>query len=141
METLTGYTILLDPQTHYWVYAVRSSAGVLTPATGAAGELIVGKSNPAALSKAARPLAPLRSRAAVSRASAKANIGTQKVLVLLVQFSDQAPVGSDDATYWHDLYFGATNSVKDYYTGLPYIGLFCPELYGLDFLKFSPSSA
>jgi alpha-L-fucosidase len=26
-------------------------------------------------------------------------------------------------------------------TGLPYIGLFCPELYGLDFLKFSPKRA
>jgi M6 family metalloprotease-like protein len=119
METLAGYTILLDPQTHYWVYVVRSSAGVLTPALGPQGKLVVGKSNPATLPKGLRPLASLRSSAAVSKASAQVNAGTQKVLVILVQFSDQPPIGTDE-NHWHDLYFGATNSVAQYYSQVSY---------------------
>ena len=119
MQTLTGYTILLDPQTQYWVYAVRSPAGALIPATGPQGKFVVGKSNPAALPKTVSPLAPLRNRAAISTAATRTNTGTQKVLVLLAKFSDQDPIGTDE-TYWHNLYFGATNSVAHYYDQASY---------------------
>ncbi len=118
METLDGYTIMLDPQTSYWVYAVRSASGVLIPAMGPQGKLVVGKSGPTALSKFARPASPLR-KAAVSRTVARANTGTRKVLVILAQFTDQSAVGTD-ATFWSDLFFGATNSVTSYYEQVSY---------------------
>jgi M6 family metalloprotease-like protein len=118
METLDGYTIVLDPQTKYWLYAIRSTTGALAPAIGPQGNLVVGKSSPAALPKFARPTSPVR-RAPFSRATVRVNTGTQKVLVILAQFSDQLPVGTV-ASDWSNLFFGATNSIKSYYTQVSY---------------------
>ncbi len=113
METLDGYTIVLDSQSRYWVYAVRSSTGTLTPARGPQGNLVVGRSSPAALPKFARPAAPARA-AVPQRVTGKTNVGTQKVLIILAEFSDQPHIGTD-ATFWNNEYFGATNSVKSFY--------------------------
>lgn len=130
METLDGYTILLDSQSKYWVYAVRSSVGVLTPARGPQGNLVVGRASPAALPKFARPAAPVRKPTA-PRAYARPNMGTQYVLVILVNFQDRALITTEDE--WNAKFFGATDSVKSYYAEASYGDLIiapAAETYG-----------
>jgi M6 family metalloprotease-like protein len=50
---------------------------------------------------------------------ANPNSGTQRSLVILVQFPDQASVGSTPAQ-WNSRFFGATNSVQHYYNEVSY---------------------
>ena len=53
--------------------------------------------------------------APASAARARAGIGPEKQLVILVSFADQDPVGSTAAD-WAEKYFGKdTRSVADYY--------------------------
>jgi M6 family metalloprotease-like protein/uncharacterized repeat protein (TIGR01451 family) len=65
-------------------------------------------------------LAPSPEQAA--RADDHYHLGTEPVLVLLVDFTDQAPVGSAAAD-WQQRFFGASDSVADYYDEVSY-GLF-----------------
>ena len=43
------------------------------------------------------------------------NTGTQKVLVLLVEYSDHPHAAGSTVAYFQNLWFGASGSVKDYY--------------------------
>ncbi|MBI3161138.1 MAG: M6 family metalloprotease domain-containing protein [Chloroflexi bacterium] len=138
METLDGYTIILDEPSQYWVYAALSSAQSLAPAPGSgpAGYLIVGRDAPAGLPRHIRPAV---TRPAGSPATgfqpmtnANANIGTQRVLVLLVEFENRPPVGTD-AAYWNNKIFGVNGSVRKYYLEASYGNLSllpAPENYG-----------
>jgi M6 family metalloprotease-like protein len=126
METIEGYTILLDPQSNYWVYAAPTSDSKLAPAMGTKGELVVGRDDPSGLPKHIRP-----SRASIptqefplqspSRGPNLANVNavTQKILVLLVGFQDRGPVGTV-ASDWSNKVFGPTGSVKQYYSEVSY---------------------
>lgn len=137
METLDGYTILLDGPSQYWVYAVLASNQSLAPASGPHGQLIVGRDEPVGLPQhirpqstrpAGSPLSGLRPRVMTENA----NVGTQRVLVLLVQFQNRAPVGTD-AAYWSDKLFGVNGSVRKYYLESSYGQLSllpAPETYG-----------
>jgi M6 family metalloprotease-like protein len=60
------------------------------------------------------PQAPEQAPALEAPALANPNSGTQRSLVILVQFPDQASLGSTPAQ-WNSKFFGATNSVQDYY--------------------------
>ncbi len=118
-ETTQGYTIVLDQSSGYWVYAIRTSDGTLAPATSKQGALIVGRDDPAALTKHARPNAPtVLGRPSPSalrpQAYVRPNVGAQKTLVILVAFANRGPIGTTAAT-WRDKFFGSGKSVKSYY--------------------------
>ncbi len=122
-ETLDGYTVVKNRSTGYWHYAVPDSAGKL-----AAGPLVASKDQPGDLKKHARPVpsamksAPRRAGPSATSGRAGASVavtGTQKVLVLLAQFSDRAPVGSTPEQ-WKDTFFGTGNSLKNYYSEASY---------------------
>jgi M6 family metalloprotease-like protein len=127
METLEGYTIVRDPGTRFWVYAVRGPSGELVPADDTDRKLVVGRDSPAQLPRHARPLfAPSTGRApsqpTAPQGYIRPNTGTQRTLVLLVSFNNQSPVGTD-ATYWSNKFFGATGSVSQYYGEVSYSNL------------------
>ncbi len=119
MQTLDGYTIILDSQSGYWNYATRSATGTLIPATGPQGKLIVGKDSPGDLPKLIRPDALAENKYSVARTTQQGKrlpvIGTHKVLVLLVQFSNQFSIGTTPY-YWSNKLFGPSESVKQFYT-------------------------
>ena len=124
METLDGYTIIQDPANGYWVYAARVASGNLVPASGPQGDLVVGTDSPRSLAKGIRPNRPVSAdgstRALLSAEGyTRPNIGIQKALVILVQFSDQSSVGTT-ASYWSNLFFGSTGSLKAYYSEVSY---------------------
>lgn len=124
METAEGYSIVLDQTNGYWVYAVRSSLGTLTPAATPSGEPVAGRDAPPPSARHARPDVPnVPGRSSLRFSSAQnlapANIGTQKVLVLLVSFANQGPVGTSAAD-WNAKYFGSTGSIKSYYAEASY---------------------
>jgi len=125
METIEGYTILLDPQSNYWVYAAPTSDSNLAPAMGTEGKLVVGRDDPSGLPKHIRP-----SRASIPKREflqpapkgqnlANVNIGTQKILVLLVGFQNRGAVGTL-ASDWSNKVFGPTGSVRQYYNEVSY---------------------
>ena len=114
-ETVNGYTIVIDEASGYWYFAVLNDDGELQP-----GSLRPGIDEPAGLSPHARGVSPVNpKRYAISPAQPAGNVGTQKVLVLLVSFSDRAPIGST-AAQWANLFFGASNSIRDYYREVSY---------------------
>ncbi len=137
METIDGYTIVLDQATGFWVYAVRTSNGTLAPATTQHGPLVAGRDSPASLNKHARPNVPLpggsRSLRAPSQAGTRAASNTtQKVLILLADFDTQGPVKTTPAT-WHDKFFGPGKSLKAFYAQASYNHLIlapAEEAYG-----------
>jgi hypothetical protein len=114
MEKIEGYTILIDPQSKYWVYAAPTSDSNLAPAMGTEGKLIVGRDDPSELVKHIRPPSasiptqefPLQSPSKGPNL-AKVNIGTQKILVLLVGFQNRGAVGTV-ASDWSNKVFGPT---------------------------------
>lgn len=121
METIERYTILLDPQSKYWVYAAPAFDKNLTPAIGPAGELVVGRDDPSGLAKHMRPpRASIPKReftlkpAANGQNLANVNIGTQKILVILVGFQNRGAVGTVASDLSNKL-FGPTGSVRQYY--------------------------
>lgn len=120
METAEGYTILLSPESKYWVYAQPTADDHLAPRLAGKEELVVGRDDPSSLSKHVRPQlsqaeteripfqAP--SRGAESRSP---NTGEQKVLVLLVAFQNQS--GQSMSNAWSDVIFGENASLRHYY--------------------------
>jgi M6 family metalloprotease-like protein len=126
METIEGYTILLDPQSKTWVYAAPTSDSKLAPAMGSGGKLVVGRDDPGGLPKHIRPTraslptqdVPLQSPSSGPNL-ANVNVGTQKVLVILVGFQDRGPVGTV-ASDWNEKFFGPTGSVRQYYNEVSY---------------------
>ena len=126
METIEGYTILLDPQSKYWVYAAPASDKNLTPAVGPEGQLVVGRDDPSGLAKHIRPPgASIPGReftlqpAPKGQSLANVNIGAQKILVLLVGFQNRGAVGTL-AGDWSDKVFGPTGSIRQYYSEVSY---------------------
>jgi len=126
METIEGYTILLDPQSKYWMYAAPASDKNLTPAVGPEGELVVGRDDPSGLAKHIRPPgASIPGRESTLQPAPKGqnltnvNIGAQKILVLLVGFQNRGPVGTL-AGDWSDKVFGPTGSIRQYYNEVSY---------------------
>jgi len=126
METIEGYTILLDPQSKYWVYAAPASDKNLTPAVGPEGQLVVGRDDPSGLAKHIRPSdASIPGReftlqpAPKEQNLANVNTGTQKILVLLVGFQNRGPVGTL-ASDWSNKVFGPTGSISQYYNEVSY---------------------
>ena len=116
-ETLAGYTVVRDA-TGTWSFAERTAAGRLQPS----GLLPEADGRP----PAGAGLAPhLRDQVALTAAeSDRADaadagsvtppaVGTQDVLVVLAQFQD-TPL-STTAADWNELFFGADQSVADYY--------------------------
>jgi M6 family metalloprotease-like protein len=115
-ETVDGYTIVQDATTGYWVYAAGEVSTSLSPALVDSHMLIVGKDQPVGLSRGLRPgiLNPnpnIESFASIAPLSQ--NFGTQKVLVLLVDFPDQPYTYT--AADFASLFFGPANSVKSFY--------------------------
>lgn len=107
-ETTSGYTIVRDGDD--WEYA-EVSDGELEPSG-----LTVGEDSPAGLDKHVRPEAP---RVAQAAAPARPNTGTQRALVILVEFEDQASYGTT-VEQWHERFFGESDSVRDYYDEASY---------------------
>ncbi len=106
-ETARGYTIVRDPLSRYWAYAKVKPSGDL-----AATNLLVGLDAPKGISKHVRAepaKLPDRDLTASSE-----NVGTQSSLVILVEFPDQSAVETTPAD-WSAMYFGVSNSVRDYY--------------------------
>ncbi|MFC2108314.1 M6 family metalloprotease domain-containing protein [Candidatus Bipolaricaulota bacterium] len=120
-ETVDGYTVLLAETSGYWVYAVAGPNGALV-----AGSPPVGEGAPPAVDRHLRPISseqgsPLGTPdvriSGVSFAPPVA--GTHKVLVLVVDFSDQAVATSP--AYWSTAFFGGTTgSIDDYFNEVSY---------------------
>ncbi|MBD2758783.1 M6 family metalloprotease domain-containing protein [Yimella sp. cx-573] len=111
--TSNGATIAKD-KTGTWRYATALDAKGQPAAAGAP------VSDAAPAPKAAKGLKPSRDAVAVPTnpvpqgASALTNVGSQKTVVILAQFSNRSSVGSTPAQ-WASSFFGSTNSVRAYY--------------------------
>jgi M6 family metalloprotease-like protein len=106
-ETPAGYTIVRDGRS--WEYA-EVDGGELEPSG-----LTVGEDRPTGLDKHLR--AEAQSPGAPS--PQRPNNGTQHALVILVQFADQPSLGTTPAE-WNARFFGAADSVSDYYRQASY---------------------
>ncbi len=117
-ETLSGYTILQDPATGYWVYATLDGWGNLAPTTLRVGLDAPKNLTPHLREQRQRPLyaPPLNS---IPRAPWPGVQGTLPTLFILVEFNDQKHVGSN-ASDWAAKAFGTSGSVKDYYNEVSY---------------------
>jgi M6 family metalloprotease-like protein len=115
METVDGFTIVLDETSGYWCFAMLDDEGQLIPSS-----LRAGIDEPAGSAPHLRGQSPANPNSvAISSAQPAGNAGTQKVLVLLASFSDRASLGSN-AAQWSSLFFGASSSIKDYYREVSY---------------------
>ena len=119
LETAKDYTVVRNPQTKAYEYAKKGAGGELEPSGKRAED-----APPPGLDKGLRPEpeggdAPARAQSLESPQLASPNTGSQKSLVLLVEFADQASMGSTPAQ-WSDKFFGPTNSVRDYYNEVSY---------------------
>jgi len=119
-ETEQGYTVVQDERTGVWRYAIIDRIGSLVP-----GQLHAGQDPPEGFSRHLRRAAirtlPIPGAAdgtspASSRISARA---AHPALVILVQFSDRASVGTAPAQ-WRNSFFGSADSVADYYQEVSY---------------------
>jgi hypothetical protein len=113
MEAADGYTILREPATGYFVYALKAADGGLYPS-----QHIVGINQPPATQKHLRENSlPLEKRYAQSRKKRFGDqqiIGNLRVLVIVVEFTDRKLIGSNAAD-WKNFFFKATESVQHYY--------------------------
>ena len=126
-ETLDGYTLI--EQGDWWEYARKTADGDLEP-TG----LRAGVDDPSGLPRGLRDTSepppdspfgargrlggPLESDELISGRAVPA-IGIQRSLVILAQFADQPSLGTTPAQ-WSSRFFGATDSVRDYYDEVSY---------------------
>ena len=118
-ETAEGYTILQTGD-GWWVYAEPQSDGQLAPALVNEAPRKVGIDSPEGLALHLRPTELKINPNSASvlfadgiRAPEYTNIGTQPVLVILGQYTNHPGTiaYANFATEW----FGATNSIKDFY--------------------------
>ena len=120
-RTVDGYTILRDEQTRFWKYAEEDPRGGLRHSP-----FIVGRDRPvgirprlsARFQRASSQTAPSAQQAAPG-VSATANLGSQPLLVIFVDFTPSVRIGSTAATL-HNKFFGTSGSVKDYYEKVSY---------------------
>jgi M6 family metalloprotease-like protein len=110
-ETAAGYTVLRDGRT--WEYAERKGEKLVPSG------LVPGEDRPAGLDKHLRDETEERPHETPSRSPQPANTGTQRSLVILVQFADQRSLGTTPAQ-WNNRFFGATESARDYYSEVSY---------------------
>jgi M6 family metalloprotease-like protein len=120
-ETVEGYAIL-QMEDNWWVYAEPQADGTLGPALDEGRPRRVGIDRPAGLPLHLRPSTRNENPQAASVMFADGisspeyqNTGTQKVLVLLVEYSDHPHAAGSTVAYFQNLWFGASGSVKDYY--------------------------
>jgi len=121
-ETTKGFTVVRSRESGAWEYAVEGPEGGLK----ASGEKAALEDPPSGIEKHLRPeedapdvLQSQRASELRSPALASPNTGTQTSLVLLVKFSNQAPLGSRPAQ-WRARFFGSANSIRDYYGEVSY---------------------
>jgi len=125
-ETPEGFTIVRNRASGAWEYAEKGPQGTLKPS----GEKVALGAPPSGVEKHLRPeepeqpdadepAPPQQSPEPQGPSLASPNTGTQKQLVILVKFADQAPVGSTPAQ-WRSKFFGASESVKHYYQEASY---------------------
>jgi len=120
-ETTSGYTVLFDEKAGSWVYARSGPEGRLAPgALAVGGGLPVGVPRHLAPTDTQPPLGSPNNRMPGVVPTPPVT-GTQKVLVLLVQFTDRSLATT--ALYWNDKFFGTTNSLHDYYDQVSYGGI------------------
>jgi M6 family metalloprotease-like protein len=111
IETVNGFTILQNRDTGFWEFAERGQGRKLQPSG-----LRVAIDSSAGLRKHLRPEATTPTPAPPALSSP--NTGTQRSLVILVQFNDQ--LSQTAASSWSASFFGASNSVQDYYDEVSY---------------------
>lgn len=120
-RTLDGFTILRDPSSGIWKYVEQDANGNLRHSP-----FIVGRDRPVGILPG---LSPRSQRAAANGASgsqsaesglaAAANLGSQPLLVVFVNFTPSVRVGSTAASLYNK-FFGASGSVKHYYETVSY---------------------
>jgi len=118
METIEGYTITRDLESDFWVY--YAPADFLAPNKRDQAPLIVEQADPSGLPKHLRPEQSIEGFGASSLKPPERdlslgtqNIGTQPILVFLVEFENWS--GQTSAQEWSNKIFGLTNSVGHYY--------------------------
>ena len=119
LRTLSGHTILRDPQSGFWMYAEPGAGGGLQTSP-----LIVGRDAPAGIaarlslppSQAALQLAAFNRTLAPQPAP---NLGVQPLLIVFANFTPTARVSST-APSLSAKFFGAANSVRHYYQTVSY---------------------
>ncbi len=130
-ETEDGYTIIKDTASGYWEYAVPAATdkrAVLNKLSSKTARLFrsglkVGIDAPVGIEKGLIPRR-VNSQADPFRQSIQAfgpftgNKGNQNTLVILVNFADKAL--STTEVDWNSKFFGATQSVKDYFDEVSY---------------------
>ena len=137
LHDANGYTIIQNPKTGYYVYAVEES-GTLN-----ATDLVVGKINPAE-TKSLKPNANIsmelyrlkRESKRVNNHFINLNSNTKGVkgiapldtyaatatmnnIVVFIKFSDDTP-DAEDISYYENIYNNAESSVTDYYSKVSY---------------------
>jgi M6 family metalloprotease-like protein len=121
-ETLAGYALVKDRRSGYWEYAERGSRGGL-----AASGLRPGEDSASGLPRHLRETVKAAHEPELVATPA---VGPQRTLVILVQFANQAQ--STTPASWNARFFGAAESVRDYYREVSYTKL--------DFLPAAESS-
>ena len=115
LETRNGYTLARDRDSGYWEYAAKDSRGRLV-ASGRRPGRDAPKAAPHLRDDTAEPLpdpAPAMN-GTIPGSAEPVNIGTQRALVILVRFADQASLGTTAAN-WNARFFGTSESVSDYF--------------------------
>jgi hypothetical protein len=126
-ETLDGYTILREPATGWWTYAERDSVGRLSPSKSRVGNIV-----PSGLIRHMRAapssramVQPLRADGAeTARLEPLPATGTQRLLVLVVDFTPSVSLGTSERD-WEQFFFtgglpSAPRSVRDYWRTASY---------------------
>jgi len=118
LRTPSGHLITRDRLTGQWVYA-RPRDGRLEP-TGR----VVGRDSPPleslqALGTSEQAQDRRRTGPRISSVAGPTAMGSQPVLVILIAFQNQGPVGTTPQD-WAEKVFGQTNSVRDYYREVSY---------------------
>ena len=112
-ETTDGYTVVQTPE-DTWVYASGRTKNGKLKASAVKAE----RKAPSGTPKRLRPASAPSPEIPASPPGGTFD-GTQRSLVLLVDFPDQAAVGTVAAD-WNARFFGATNSVADFYDQASY---------------------
>ncbi len=118
-RTLDGYTIVRDQRTRFWMYAEQGPAAGLRPSP-----FIVGRDRPVGIRRLLRAQRASAqngslSQPAVQGPSAATNLGGQPLLIIFVDFTPSARVGSAAASL-ASKFFGASSSVKHSYEQVSY---------------------
>ena len=121
VETLDGFSVTPDDVTGYWTYATLDKSGHLVSSA-----LEVGIDSPSPFIKHLRAThseMQLHQHTAFAPAAPNQTryngTGKQPMLAILVQFTNQAPIGTTSED-WADFFFGATDSVQQYYQETSY---------------------